>query len=58
MAPQSKSGVVDDQLRVYGVKNLRQADLGIAPYIVSGTTAALALSIGEKAADLIKTAHS
>lgn len=46
--------VVDDQLRVYGVKNLRVIDASIMPTIVSGNTNAAAIMIGEKGADLIK----
>jgi choline dehydrogenase len=46
--------VVDDSLRVYGVKCLRVVDASIMPTIVSGNTNAAAIMIGEKGADLIK----
>ncbi|KAJ7133161.1 GMC oxidoreductase-domain-containing protein [Mycena epipterygia] len=46
MKPREQSGVVDPQLSVYGVDNLKVADLSIAPLNV-------ALIIGEKAAVLI-----
>jgi len=47
-------GVVDDELRVYGVKKLRVADASIMPMLIGGTTQLTAYAIGEKAADLIK----
>ena len=47
------TAVVDPQLRVYGIQNLRIADASIMPAIVSGNTNAPAIMIGEKAADLI-----
>ncbi|HSF45633.1 MAG TPA: GMC family oxidoreductase N-terminal domain-containing protein [Chitinophagaceae bacterium] len=45
--------VVDDQLRVRGIRNLRVADGSIMPTIVSGNTNAACVMIGEKASDLI-----
>ena len=47
------NAVVDDRLRVHGIKGLRVADCSIMPEIVSGNTNAPAIMIGEKASDLI-----
>jgi choline dehydrogenase len=38
MAPADKDGVVDSQLRVYGVQGLRVCDASIFPWIISGHT--------------------
>ncbi len=45
--------VVDDKLRVHGIKNLRIADCSIMPTIVSVNPMVTTLTIGEKCADLI-----
>jgi len=46
--------VVDAQLRVVGVENLRVADASIMPEDPSGNTNVPTMMIGEKAADLLK----
>jgi len=51
------SSVVDETLKVLGVKGLRVADASIMPTIVSGNTNAASIVIGEKAALMIKKEH-
>ncbi len=47
------SAVVDPQLRVHGVQNLRVIDSGIFPTIPSSNTNIPAVAVGEKGADLV-----
>jgi choline dehydrogenase len=46
--------VVDEQLRVRGIDNLRVADASIMPVIPGGNTNAPTIMVGERAADLIR----
>ncbi|KAH9917647.1 GMC oxidoreductase [Epithele typhae] len=47
MLPRDKGGVVDPQLRVYGTKNVRVADLSIIPLTPCCHTQCVAYTIGE-----------
>jgi len=48
--------VVDHELRVHGLQGLRIADASIMPTIVNANTNAPSIMIGEKCADLIRSA--
>jgi choline dehydrogenase-like flavoprotein len=54
MMPLELGGVVDPQLRVYGVQGLRIVDASILPLIPSAHTQETMYAVGEKAADIIK----
>ena len=45
--------VVDQQLRIHGLKNIRVADASVMPEITSGNLNAPTLMIGERASDFI-----
>ena len=49
--------VVDAELRVKGIANLRVADASVFPDIISGNTNATCIMIGEKAAEMIGREH-
>jgi choline dehydrogenase len=49
--------VVDGQLKVYGIKNLRIADGSIMPRVTTGNTMAPCIIIGERAAEALRNEH-
>lgn len=54
MKPREQNGVVDSSLNVWGTKGLKIADLSIPPMNMGANLNNTALTIGEKAADIIK----
>ncbi|PWY88278.1 aryl-alcohol dehydrogenase [Aspergillus heteromorphus CBS 117.55] len=58
MMPRDLGGVVDDQLMVYGCRNLRVVDASIIPLIPRGNIQATVFAVAEKAADIIKGADN
>jgi choline dehydrogenase len=50
--------VVDGNLKVHGVDNLRVADGSIMPRVTTGNTMAPCVIIGERAAELLQAAHN
>ena len=55
MAPESDAGVVDDELRVHGVENLRICDTSVFPQIVAAHLQAPVVMVAEKCVDMIRT---
>ena len=49
--------VVDNNLKVYGIENLRIADASIMPRITTGNTMAPCVIIGERAAEILRKRH-
>ena len=50
--------VLDDKLRVRGVKNLRVADASSLPKLPNGHTQMVVYAVAEKAADLLKAEYA
>ncbi|XP_006464163.1 hypothetical protein AGABI2DRAFT_120938 [Agaricus bisporus var. bisporus H97] len=58
MMAREEGGVVDEELKVYGVEGLRVADLSVLPLHIASHTVSVAFAIGEKASDIIIKAHN
>jgi choline dehydrogenase-like flavoprotein len=54
MAPENDMGVVDDELRVHGVRNLSIADASVFPSILACHLQAPVVMVGERCADFLK----
>jgi choline dehydrogenase len=54
---QDNMAVVNDRLQVHGINGLRIIDASIMPTIISGNTNAACIMIGEKGAEMIKSAN-
>ncbi|KAG6874635.1 hypothetical protein C0993_012786, partial [Termitomyces sp. T159_Od127] len=59
MGPENDThpGVVDNELRVHGISNLRIVDCSIIPIMISAHPQAPAVMIAEKCADMIKATY-
>lgn len=59
MGPNPKAGhVVDNELRVYGIKNLRVADASVIPLSTSSHINSICYMIGEKLGDILKSKYN
>jgi len=58
MGRDGSGGVVDSELRVFGIDGLRVADSSVFPTIPSSNTNAPTIALGEKASDLVRAAWS
>nr|XP_023022005.1 glucose dehydrogenase [FAD, quinone]-like isoform X1 [Leptinotarsa decemlineata] len=58
MGTDRKTGVVNNNLEVFGVKKLRVADASVFPLTASAPPSATCMMIGEKISDVIKAQYS
>lgn len=54
MMPRAAGGVVDERLRVYGVRGLRVVDASVFPLVPRANIQSLVYAVAERAADFIK----
>ncbi|KAI1777837.1 putative GMC oxidoreductase [Hypoxylon cercidicola] len=57
MLPEEMGGVVDTELKVYGVENLRVVDSSVVPLLPPGNLQSTIYALAERAADIIKAAY-
>ncbi|KAJ7876577.1 alcohol oxidase [Mycena leptocephala] len=55
MAKREEGGVVDDNLKVYGVRGLRVCDASVFPCVTSAHTMVPVIAVAERCADLMKS---
>ncbi|KAI0941000.1 hypothetical protein AcV7_003223 [Taiwanofungus camphoratus] len=58
MLPQSQGGVVDANLKVYGLANVRVADASVFPFQFAAHLQAPTYGLGEQAASMIRAAYN
>lgn len=58
MLPREEGGVVDPELRVYGVEDLRVCDASVFPMNVQGNIISLVYAVAERAADVITETYA
>jgi choline dehydrogenase-like flavoprotein len=54
MGKREAGGVVDEQLKVYGIEGLRIVDASVFPMLPASHTMTTVYAVAEKAADIIK----
>lgn len=54
MANTEDEGVVDNHLRVFGIKNLRVADASVIPFIPNGNVHSSVVMVANRAAQILR----
>ncbi|KAJ8078017.1 hypothetical protein PM082_000219 [Marasmius tenuissimus] len=58
MLPQSKGGVVDPNLKVHGLNNVRVADASVFPFVFTAHLGQAVYGLAEQAANIIRAQHN